>query len=342
MIKIFKDIYNFIRFKKNEKIYKIGFFSENNFIYQYLEPYIVRRNKKTNIFVISFEDLNRDYLNERNVYVFKSKFFQELVFLTLNIKYLYSSTPDLNSTIFKKSKFSNCKYIYISHSPVSLTLIYREDAFNNFDAIQVTNSYQYEEMKQIKEKNMLKTKIFKSKYLFLEKAKKNYRPKNIERDLIIAPSWNSNFYKNKCHIILNELLKEKKISFKIRPHPMSFKKGEISRDELLKDKIILDDNKKIEFDRYNFLISDWSGIFIEYFLISGKRAFMINTPKKMLNKNFKQFKAEPIEIHLRNVIGKTYEISEINKLVDEIYILKQSGEKNIETNLEKKLDKIFY
>ena len=63
MINFFIDLYNFIRLKRSKTIYKIGFFSENNFIYEYLEPYILRKIKKHKILILSFEDINRDYLN---------------------------------------------------------------------------------------------------------------------------------------------------------------------------------------------------------------------------------------------------------------------------------------
>jgi hypothetical protein len=298
--------------------------------------------KKHKILILSFEDINRDYLNLKNVFIFKTNLFQELVFLTLKLKYLYSSTPDLNVTIFKKSKFSNCKYIYLSHSPVSLTLIYREHAFNNFDAVQVTNTYQFEEMREIVKNNNLKTKVFKSKYLFLKKQQEKIKLGNFETDVLVAPSWNSSFYKTKCHILLNDLLKKKSLSFKLRPHPMSYTKGEISKNDLIKEGIIIDSEQTIDFQKYNFLISDWSGIFIEYSLVSKEKSFIINTPKKMLNKNYNQFKKKPIEIDLRNILGQTYEISEIPKMVDEIYNRKNSNDKKIDFDFQKKLDEIFY
>ena len=104
--------------------------------------------------------IEKSYLKSENIFVFKTKLFQQITFLTLNIKYLYSSTPNLNHTIFQKSKISKCKYIYLSHSPVSMNLIYNLNAFDHFDAVQVTSEYQYKEMKEIIKKRKLKTKIF--------------------------------------------------------------------------------------------------------------------------------------------------------------------------------------
>jgi len=342
LIKILKDIYNFIRLKKNEKKFKLGFFSESNFIYEYLEPYILNKISKQKILILSFEELDKSYLDKESVFVFKTKIFQELVFLTLKLKYLYSSTPDLNFTIFKKSKFSNCKYIYLSHTPVSMTLIYRKNSFDHFDAVQVTNEYQYKEMKEIIIKNNLKTKVFKSRYLFIKKQEEKILSKNFQWDLIIAPSWNSSFYKTKCHILLNNLLKEKNLSFKLRPHPMSYKKGEITKKELVNLDINVDDDPIIDFQKYNFLISDWSGIFIEYSLIFKKKAFLINTPKKMVNKNYDNFENKPIEITLRNILGNSYDISAISNIIEEINDLKKSSNVNLDSQFNEILKNKFY
>lgn len=342
MLSLFKDISNFIKFKKNEKNINIGFFSENNFIYEYLEPYIINKLKKHKIIIISFEDLNKEYLENTDVYVFKTKIMQELVFLTLKLKYLYSSTPDLDYTIFKRSKFSNCKYIYLSHTPVSMTLIYRPYSFDSFDAVQVTNNYQYKEMLEIKKKNNLKTKIFKSKYLFVTEQKKKILSKKFEYDVLIAPSWNSNFYNTGCHIKLIDLLKKKNFSFKFRPHPMSYKKKEVTKKELEEREVIFDNDKIINFQKYNFLISDWSGIFIEYSLIFRKKAFLVNTPKKMVNNNYDKYKNKPIEIILRDVLGESYEIDDIPKLIDRLNHLKETKKNFADETFNQILDNNFY
>jgi len=338
LIRLFIDLYNFIRLKRSKTVFRIGFFSENNFIYEYLEPYILRKMKQHKILILSFEDINRDYLNLKNVFIFKTKLFQEIVFLTLNLKYLYSSTPDLNFTIFKKSKFSKCKYIYLSHTPVSMNLIYRKNAFDHFDAVQATSVYQYKEMKEIIKKRNLKTKVFKSEYLFVKKQITKIKSGNFETDLLIAPSWNSNFYKTNCHLILNKLLKEYKISFKLRPHPISFKKKEISLSELKKENIPVDNLKYIDFQKYDFLISDWSGIFIEYALIFRRRAFLINTPKKIVNREYFKLENKPIEISLRNTLARSFEISEIPEIIKEI-LSQKNLQKNKDSNNE--IDKII-
>ena len=135
-----KDIYNFFRLKTAKTTYQIGFFCENNYIFQYLEPYILKKLKKNKILIITFENIISDRIDYSSIFIFKTKFFQELVFLTLKLKFLYSSTPNIENTIFKKSKFSKCKYIYLQHGAVSTTMIYDANVFDKFDAIPGYNT----------------------------------------------------------------------------------------------------------------------------------------------------------------------------------------------------------
>ena len=333
MINFFKDLINYIIFKKKETQYDVGYFCESNFIFQYLRPYIENKLKKKKVLIISFENID-NFLKKEHIFIFKTNFFRELVFLSLNIKYLYSSTPDLNKTIFKKSKMNSCKYIYLQHSPVSLTMIYSDGAFNDFDAIQTISKFQYDEMNEIKQRYNLKIKVFKSKYLFVKKQLELSTRSKVEIDLLIAPSWNSSFFKLECHKILRDLLINTNISYKIRPHPMSYIKGEISKNQLLSLGMPIDESKYINFSKYNFFISDWSGLFIEYALIYKRKSYLINTPKKLANKNFSNYKSQPIEISLRDVLSKTFDIKLIKNIIDDILISKYQSNRNNEIEEE--------
>ena len=346
IVNFFKDLMTFFRYKKNEKNFTIGFFSESNFIYNYLEPYIKNKIKKKKILLISFNYIQKTYLDNNSVYVFNTNFFRQLIFLTIKLKYLYSSTPDLNNTIFMKSKFSKCKYIYLQHSPLSLNLIYSENAFNHFDAVQVISSYHYNEMKEIIGRHNLKTKIFKSKYLFVKEQIQKKQNSIKKADLLIAPSWNTGFYKLGCHTKLQKSLSGKSISYKFRPHPMSYIKKEISKKELQNLDINVDESEFINYQDYDYFITDWSGLFIEYSLISNKKSYLINTPKKISNKNYSSYKNKPIEISLRNTLGNLYNIENIDKIAEEILALKNKQKNNInpseDLNIKNTINKIFY
>ena len=326
MINFLEDIYSYFKLKQKETNYRIGFFCENNYIYEYLEPYIEKKKVREKILIISFQKISKNEIDKSSLFVFHTNFFRELVFLTLRLKFLYSSTPDLNKTIFKKSKFSNCKYIYLHHTPVSLTLIYNKNAFDSFDAIQIINKFQLKEIKEISKKNNINIKKFKSKYLFINKQIDNNKKQVAETDLLIAPSWNSSFYKLNCHVLLSEYLKKSTLTYKLRPHPMSYKKNEITKSEIEKLNIQIDNETFLDLSKYKFLITDWSGIFIEFALTFKRKSFLINTPKKIVNKNYLNYENEPIEISLRNILGKTYEIKSIQNIIEEIKVLKNNLE----------------
>ena len=340
LISFFNDIKSYIIFKKNEKLFNVGFFSENKFIFQYLSKYVYKKAKKKKIALISFEKIELSSNRNIELFVFKTNFFRELLFLTLKLKLLYSSTPDLNNSLFKRSKFSKCKYIYLQHSPIGIIAGYNDDAFKSFDAVQAIHEYQYAEIKEISKKHNLKIKAFKGKYSFLE----NKNPLLIEEsnvDVLIAPSWNTKFYELKCHILLSNLFNEKKISFFIRPHPMSIKKREVSLTELEDLNITVNTNKEINFNQFNFLVSDWSGIFIEYAFLKNRKSFLINTPRKLLNSSFKKFASKSIELEERENLANTYETDQLKRLVSDIENLRNNKIPNKISNYSKFKSKFY-
>ena len=310
----FKDLLNFIIYKFSEKKFLKGYFCENKNIFPYLEKHI---NREKNFFLLfSFEEL--DKINNINAHklVLKTNFFREFFFLTLKLKSLISSTPDLDNSYFKKSKFSKCKYIYIQHTPVSLSMIYDENAFKNFDAIQVINKNQFFEAKEINKKFKTKMKIFKSSYSFLKKKEEIIQNEKI--DVLIAPTWNCDFYKISLHTILTQLLRDKGLSFHFRPHYMSFIKNEINEKFLVENNIPLNLEKNLNFFDYNNLITDWSGIFIEFAFLRKKKPYLINTSRKVRNKNYIEFETMPIEISSRNVIAKQFNTDQMNLLINDL------------------------
>ena len=127
---------------------------------------------------------------------------------------------------------------------------------------------------------------------------------------------------------------------------MSIRKGEISMNDLKGQNIPTDNLDFPNLHKYRFLITDWSGIFIEFALIFKRKAFLINTTKKMRNKNYLNFENKPIEISLRNVFAKTYEIQNIQNIVKEIEILKNEIKEinNIseDENIKKIISENFY
>ena len=193
-------------------------------------------------------------------------------------------------------------------------MIYNNTAFLEFDAIQVINQSQYNEVKLINKINNRKIKAVKSKYRFLDESIKNKI--NSSTDLLIAPTWNTDFYKHDLVNKIKEFCKKNHISFVLKPHPMSYKKKEIDQQFLVKNNIPLFYEKELNLKSFKYLITDWSGIFLEYAIITKTKPILINTKKKVINKTDITLKAQPLEIYARDKIAYQIEIDSINDLTN--------------------------
>lgn len=341
MFKILHCVHNFFKLIILNKKAKRFFFIENKNLYQYLDPYIKSSNKKCVLISSEYLEIsNKDILIVLNI-----AFFLELALIFLRARYLYSSTPDLENCIFKKSKISNCKYIYLQHSNISLSIGYNSNAFDHFDAIQAINTFQVNEIKIIRKHNKKKIKIIKSKYPFLntlkQKEKKNYL-NNI--NVLIAPTWNTNIFSEFIFSEIIKILSNKNIPFTIRPHYMTFKKKS-DQLKILNQNVNIDTTPSLDISKYNYLITDWSGIFLEFIQIKKKKVFFLDTRKKILNKNYNKLFNEPIEEALRNEFGYIINKNKINIFNSYCNIIKENKPLEIRDNFDitkNQLDKYFF
>ena len=67
------------------------------------------------------------------------------------------------------------------------------------------------------------------------------------------------------------------------------------------------------------MISDWSGSALEFSFGLCKPVLFIDTPKKILNKNYKKLKFLSIEVFIRNKIGKIINTNDLENI--DVYIL---------------------
>ena len=323
IIKIFiVDLINFIKihllYKKNNQL----FFFENNKLAVYLNDYVIKRK----CIVVAFEKIY-DLNYKKNIFFFRTKFFQILFFLTVRLNYFICTTPDLENSYFVKSKLHSVKYIYIQHSHSSLINNYHENAFTSFDAIQVINSFQLQELFNLRFKKMKKFKIFKSKYNFTSR----YSKKNSDKlyDFLIAPTWSTNFYTEKKHEILIDMLNVNNFKVLFRPHYMSIKKKETSIMELKKLGYEVDLNNKINFFNFENLITDLSGIAMEFLVIRKKKVFLVDS---IIKKRSNNYSIDNIESYTKSFFSII--IDESNK-----NFFKKKNDTKID---EIKLNKLFF
>tara|TARA_B100001564_G_C20450833_1_gene583389 strand:- start:50 stop:733 length:684 start_codon:yes stop_codon:yes gene_type:complete len=174
------------------------------------------------------------------------------------------------------------------------------------------------------------------------KFKKNTKLSE-QKDILFAPSWNKEGVLNSP---LAETIIENSINqgFKItlRPHPESFKYSNDRINNILKN---FSHNKSFKFEnnivdnhslfKSDILITDWSGISLEYAFSMKKPVLYIDTPQKILNEDYHKFEIQAFEAYVREKIGVIWDgSSSIDALLKNHYIKDYDYNKDI-FNVEK-------
>jgi len=166
-------------------------------------------------------------------------------------------------------------------------------------------------------------KLVDTGYDLYKTLKDKYVPQQNEKEtIIIAPSWQRDNILETCIDDIMANLDTSKYKVLIRPHP-EFIKRFPKKIEILKKKF--GDSLQLDFATdiltADIIISDWSSVAWEFSYTTNKPALFINTPMKIMNPDWDKFGITPLEISIRDKIGKTIEISEvvnINKALEEI------------------------
>ena len=263
-------------------------------------------------------------------------------FLDLKAKILIMTMPDLETFNIKKSKVYPVHYIYLFHSMVSTHLVYRRSAFEHFDSIFCVGNYQLDEIRRTEKLYNLKPKnLIRYGYGHLDNLLEKYStrilsPKNNGNKLhvLLAPSWsNASLFEDIAEKVIDILLQEGyKVTF--RPHLMTQKKSKKKINEIIEkfsdnESFLLEQNI-LNFDSFLFsdiMITDWSGAALEFAFAFEKPVLFIDMPKKINNPEYEKTHKVPIEVSIREKIGKIILPTELELIPNEIEILyKQTKE----------------
>jgi len=328
---MYKDIFTLINFLKCQNKFRRVFFFENQFIEPHLTPYIYKNKNIDETIIVSLYKIQNDKLKNFKIFKFNRIFFINLFFLLLKIRYCYSSTPDIDNSAFQRSIFKKTKYIYIQHSPLGLNKIYRDNAFTNFDVVQVINKFQKNDLINISKNKKKEIKAWRGKYLFLRdednnhfKFKKNNQKK---KKILIAPTWGTDFFDLHIHLSIKENLNPNKYDLFVRPHIMSILKNKNLNRDLVEQKFQISSGK-VDFNQFDLLITDWSGIYIEFAKINKIKSILIQNKEKILNDEFNEFENESIDSYARKKLGiilMPNEFSSIENKVEDIFLNQQNN-----------------
>ena len=332
-LKKFEDL------KQNER--DIVFYSENEnsmLIFKSLISELTNKHNLNICYVTSSKD--ESILKKPNNKI-KSFFIGDGVvrtkfFLNLKAKILIMTMPDLETFHIKKSKVYPVHYVYLFHSMVSTHLIYRRSAFEHFDSIFCVGNYQLDEIRSteklydLKPKNLIRYGYSHLDNLLEKYSKRILLPKNNENKLhiLLAPSWSDDgLFENIGEKVIDNLLREGyKVTF--RPHPMTQKKSKKKIDRMTekfsKNESFLLEQNIFNFDSFLFsdiMITDWSGAALEFAFAFEKPVLFIDVPKKINNPEYEKIPQVPIEVSIREKIGKIILPTDLELIPNEIKML---------------------
>jgi len=347
-INIFKNINRFA----SKKI-KIVFYSEGKTYlkYSYLLIEFLSKTYPNQILYVSSDKEDRfENPNIKNLYVGK-KFLLQYFFFKIKAQYLFMTTTDLGNNILKKTKNVE-KYIYYFHAPVSTTKVYTSKAFDNYDVIFCNGDYQVHEIRKREDlKNLKKKQLFKSGYFYFDYLKRNLNLKNNNSEILVAPSWNyneKNFINENFEEIIEVLLR-KNYNVRFRPHPEHIKRSGIFLNRI-KEKFKLRNfvfDLNIEniksMEQAQCLVTDNSGIAIEFTLILKKPVLYFKSLKKIHNEEIKDYdELFNLEDAVEKKFGYKFEHGDIEK-IDQLInnAIKKFSENNI-AKIDEFLNKNFY
>ena len=323
----------------NDKQRSIVFYAENKASMNHFRLLILELTEERNFQICYITSVKNDpilSINDKNILAFyigdgivRTKFFLEL-----KAKILIMDMPDLDSFHIKRSKIFPVHYIYIFHSMFSVHSYLRKGAVDHYDTIFCVGEHHKREILETEKIYGLKPKKLVN-YGFgrldtLLKEQSNFKKEelNTKNLIIIAPTYgNSNLLKI-CGVKLIETLLDSNFKVLLRPHFRIFKE---SKDliKIILDKFQNNNNFLLEegiikpqiFHSSRCMISDWSGISLEYAFVFERPIIYIDVPKKELNAEVDKIDLQPIEVSIREKIGYLVEpdnLTEIPNIISEI------------------------
>lgn len=239
------------------------------------------------------------------------------VFSHMKAKVVAMTMPDLNTFHIKRSRHVH-HYTYLQHSLVSTHMVYRKGAFDHFDSIFCTGPYQTHEIREWEELQRLPAKeIFEHGYPPLDaliKVGSAIPAPQITKDkrlnILLAPSWGpEGLMETRAEELVHILLDVGHL-VRVRPHPRTRQLSGQVLDRLA-SKFIGHSGFDMNEDVTNFdallqshvMISDWSGVAMDFALGLGRPVLFIDVPRKINNPEYSRLKAVPLEVLYREEIG---------------------------------------
>ena len=315
----------------------IVFYSERSGFYKYYKEIIEYLLKKTSVRIHYITNDPNDVIfelakeNEKILPYYISVKKMVTLMMKLEADIVVMTTPDLDNFYLKRSLMKkDIEYIFVPHDPSSMHMGFREHSLDNFDTVFATGKHILAEVRATEKVYGTKEKtVVEFGYPLIEDLIASYeempKEEREQKQILIAPSWQEDNLLDSCIDDMINSLYAAGYKIIVRPHPEYVKRFSPKLTQLqerFKDKE--GENLVFEFDfssnvsvySSDMLITDWSGIGIEFGFATLKPVIFVNTKIKMENENYQNIGIEPQEVRLRNVLGKAIEKSEVKNIAE--------------------------
>ncbi len=321
------------------------FYAERSGFYKYYEALIDYLLKKTNVvihYVTNDPDdavfsLSQQQPRIKPYYIGVKKMIPLMMKMDADI--VVMTTPDLDNYYIKRSLVrKDIEYIYVPHDASSVNMGFREHAFDHFDTIFCVGPHIKQEIRATESVYGTKEKtLVEFGYPLLEKLVDSYQqaPAHMgaRKQILIGPSWQEDNLLDSCITELIDALYGNDYHIIVRPHPEYMKRYRPKMDLLVekyKDKIgdglsfELDFTSNVSTYASDLLITDWSGLSLEFCFATLKPTLFINTKMKMENPHYDRIGIVPQEIQLRSQLGIALDKDQLGQVAQTVKTLLES------------------
>ena len=307
-------------------------YSERSGFYKYYEALIDGLLKSSNItihYITSDPDdavfeLAKTQPRIRPYYIGLKKLIP--LMMRLDADMVAMTTPDLDTFYIKRSLVrKDAEYIYVPHDMMSIHMGFHKGALDHFDTVFATGPHVEREIRSTERVYGLPEKtVVPFGYPLAEKLEAAYehmdKTPHEKKEILIAPSWQEDNLLDSVIDTLIAKLRAPDVHLTVRPHPEYVKRyGE--RMRALTEKYAdvpaaeltfeLDFSSNRSIYSSDLLITDWSAIAYEFCFSTKRPVLFVNTKIKMENPDYRDIPDIPVEISLRDEVGRSLEKQEL-------------------------------
>ena len=338
---------------------KLVIYAEKSGFYKYFEGLIRELTRRSNITIHYVTNDPNDVIFEvakenpqiKPYYIGIKKMIP--LMMRLEADMVVMTTPDLDKFYLKRSIMQkDVEYIYVPHDSMSVHMGFREGALDAFDTVFCAGPHTEREIRETEEVYGLPAKtLVQFGYPLVDKlieagaAERASHKSGGRREILIAPSWNEDNLLDSCIDDLIGGLMCEDYHITVRPHPEYVKRYGARMNAIVErfaDKVGEGLSFELDFSgnksiySADLLITDWSGISVEYCFATKRPAIFVNTKMKVLNPNWQKIPSTPVEISLRSIVGVAVdkeELSNISGIAADLFARGGEYEETIERTL---------